>query len=412
MKKSQVLLNLLSGKPAFPEPLHVGRPMVGHREAFLSRVEKMLDSHRFTNDGPYVKELEQRVAEFLGVRYCVAVCNGTAALRLLVRAMGLGGVVIVPSFTFVATAHALSWEGISPVFCDIDSTTWNLDPAECEGAITPETSAILGVHLFGRPCDTDALERIARPHRIPVIYDAAHAFGCTGAGRKVGTFGAASAFSFHSTKVFHTFEGGAVVTHDEGLALEIRRLRNFGFREFDDVGSLGTNAKMPEVCAAMGLSNLESYPDFVSVNRSIFEVYETCLQQVPGLRLRTDAQEGERNWHYVLLEVDEPELGMSRDQLLKVLHAENVLARRYFYPGVHAMEPYRTRDPDAGIRLPRTVHAAAKVLALPGGGAVTHAQARKICSILATAAHRAEEVRAVLRFEERDRRAVETETDG
>ena len=167
MKMPYRALALLAGEPEFPEPLHVGRPGVGNREAFLGRVETMLDSRQFTNDGPYVNELEQRLTQFLGVRYCVAVSNGTAALHLLVRAMELGGKVIVPSFTFVASAHALSWGGVSPVFCDIDTETWNLDPADCEGVITPETSAILGVHLFGRPCNTDALEKMLADTEYP-----------------------------------------------------------------------------------------------------------------------------------------------------------------------------------------------------------------------------------------------------
>jgi len=403
MKRDPKPLALLSNTPAFSEPLHVGRPTVGHRAVFLRRVEKMLDSRQFTNEGPYSQELEARLAEFLGVSHCVLVCNGTTALQLLVRAMGLDGNVIVPSFTFVATAHALSWEGVTPAFCDIDATTWNLDPAECQRTITPETRAILGVHLFGRPCDTCSLENVAGRHGIPVIYDAAHAFGSNHEGQMVGSFGAAEVFSFHSTKVFHTFEGGAVVTCDEALALEIRQLRNFGFRDFDDVGSLGTNAKMSEVCAAMGLTNLESYPDLVSVNRSTFTVYEERIRDVRGLRLRINAGEEDHNWHYVVLEVEESELGLSRDELVEVLHAENVLARRYFYPGVHELEPYRTLDPDAAARLPRTVHAASQVLVLPGGGAVTHSQARKVCSILATASRRATEVRTVLCTRKRQR---------
>ena len=298
MRSRERPLAILGAAPAFAEPLHVGRPGVPGRAAFLERVEAMLARRWFTNDGPYVVELEERIARKVGVKHCVLVSSGTTALCLLASAARLEGEVIVPSFTFVATAHALEWMGVVPVFCDIDLETWNLDAAACEEAIGPRTRAILGVHVFGRPCDTAALGEVAERNGLPLFFDAAHAFGCTHRGREVGSFGAAEVFSFHATKAFHTFEGGAVTTNRDDLAAAIRLLRNFGFRGLDDVSALGINGKMPEVCAAMGLSNLGEFEATVAANRATFEAYREELAEVPGLEIRDYDAAERHNWHY------------------------------------------------------------------------------------------------------------------
>ena len=374
----------------------MGRPNVGDEEDFTRRVGEMLRRRWFTNDGPSVVELERLLAERLEVEECVVVCSGTTALRLMVRAADLSGEVLVPSFTFVATAHALAWEGLTPVFCDIDPVTWNLDSQACEDVVTPETKAVVGVHLFGRPCDVESLRAFAARHGLQVFYDAAHAFGCTHGGRPIGGFGRAEAFSFHSTKAFHTFEGGCVATNDVELANRVRLLRNFGFRGIDDVAGLGVNGKMPEVCAAMGLSNLACFDSLVEVNRQAFAAYRRGMAGTPGLRLRSYDDGQEQNWHYVVVEVDESSFGLRRDQVVQVLNAENVLARRYFYPGVHAMEPYRSRDPDAGSRLPATVAAGSRVLVLPSGQSLRTEAIDEVCSILRRASSQSGEIQRLL----------------
>jgi dTDP-4-amino-4,6-dideoxygalactose transaminase len=384
MTTGEPLLAILGGPASFSETLHVGRPHVDGREAFLRRAQAMLDSRWLTNNGPYVVELEERIAARIGVKHCVVVSSGTTALSLLARAAQLTGEVIVPSFTFVATAHAFDWLGLVPVFCDIDAETWTLDASACESAIGPATSAIIGVHTFGRPCDIGALRAVALRHNLPLFFDAAHAFGCTHGVRHIGSFGDAEVFSFHATKVFHTFEGGAVTTNHDGLADELRLLRNFGFRGFDDVVGPGVNGKMPEICAAMGLANLEVIEETIEASRVTFERYRDGLAGVPGLTLRDHDTADRRNWHYVVVEVDD-ENGLDRNALVRVLAAENVLARRYFYPGVHAMEPYHTRDPQAGARLPQTVRAAARALALPAGSEISRSQVDRICTIVRSA---------------------------
>ncbi len=243
----------------------------------------MLDRNWLTNNGPYVQQFETRIAEFLGVRHCIAMCNGTVALEIAIRALGLSGEVIVPSFTFVATAHALQWQEITPVFCDIDPATHHLDPAQVEKMITPRTTGIIGVHTWGRPCDMDALEAIARRRKLQLLFDAAHAFGCSYKGKLVGGFGRCEVLSFHATKFFNTFEGGAVLTDDDALAEKMRLMRNFGFSGYDNVIYIGTNGKMTEVCAAMGLTSLESVEQFMETNRRNHHAYTPRVEGIPGI---------------------------------------------------------------------------------------------------------------------------------
>lgn len=390
-------LALLGGPPTFSQPLHVNRPTVTDRASFLSRVSDVLDSGWYTNDGPLVAELEERIAERLGVRHCIATCNGTAALGIAARGLRLTGEVILPSFTFVATAHALTWQGLRPVFCDIDEESWNLDPEHCESLVSAQTSAIVGVHLFGRACEVDALQAVAERHSLALMFDAAHAFGSTAAGRKIGAFGDAEVFSFHATKAFHTFEGGAITTNSDALAQRLRLLRNFGFTDFDQVALLGTNAKMPEVCAAMGLTNLENFEDTVAHNRRNRESYQRRICGLDGLRLRTHDRDQQNNWQYLVVSVHEPEFGLHRDELLAVLHADNILARRYFYPGCHLMEPYRTQLQPTPQALPHTSRAADEVLVLPSGRAVADREIGKICEVLQNAAAHAAQIRRALR---------------
>ena len=386
-------LAIFGAAPAFPEPLHVGRPNVGDRARFLARVEDILNRRWLTNNGPFVQELERSIAEMVGVKHCVAMCNATVALEIVIRALGLKGEVIVPSFTFVATAHALQWQEITPVFCDVDPRTHNLDPTRVEQMLTPRTSAIIGVHLWGRACAVEALTEIAARRGLKLLFDAAHAFGCSHNGRMIGGFGDAEVFSFHATKFFNSFEGGAVVTNDDGLAGKIRLMKNFGFAGYDNVVYVGTNGKMTEVAAAMGLTSLESLDDFIAVNRRNYEHYRAGLERVPGIRL-IDYDPAERcNYQYVVVEIDEEAVGLSRDDLQHVLWAENVLARRYFYPGCHRMEPYRTSFPNAGRLLPESERLAQRVLSLPTGTAVGPAEIAKVCRIISFAVAHAPQVR-------------------
>jgi dTDP-4-amino-4,6-dideoxygalactose transaminase len=370
------------GEPKFKEKLYVGRPNIGNREALLARINDMLDRRWLSNNGAFVQEFEQRIANYLGVKHCIAVCNGTIALELVIRALELTGEVIVPSFTFIATAHALQWQEITPVFGDVDPKTHTLNPYQIEKLITPRTSGIIGVHVWGQPCDTEALTEIANKHQLKLMFDGSHAFGCSHQGQMVGNFGQAEVFSFHATKFMNTFEGGAIATNDDELNQKLRLMQNFGFVNYDKVIYLGTNGKMSEVSAAMGLTSLESIEEFIGVNRRNYETYREGLAGLPGVTLFSVDEAERHNYQYVVVEIDEAQTGVSRDLLVEILHAENVIARRYFYPGCHRMEPYRSYFPHAGLLLPETESLCQRVLILPTGTAVSEEDVGEICKIV------------------------------
>jgi dTDP-4-amino-4,6-dideoxygalactose transaminase len=382
VKKAIEDLAMFGGTPSFQAPLHVGRPNIGNRSVLRDRLDSMLDRRWFTNGGPYVEEFERRIADVLGVRHCVAMCNATIALEIAIRALGMDGEVIIPSFTFIATAHALQWQEIKPVFCDIDPSTHNIDPDLVEALVTPRTTGIIGVHVWGRACDVAALGAIARRHRLRLLFDAAHAFACSSHGHMIGSFGDAEVLSFHATKFLNSFEGGAVVTNDGALAERVALMRNFGFAGEDRVIYIGTNGKMNEAAAAMGLTSLESLEEFVAVNRRNYERYAHNLADVPGVELvKYDGKE-RYNYHHVVIELDERSAGLSRDLLKQLLHGENILARRYFYPGCHRMEPYETSFLHAGRSLRHTEAIAARVLSLPNGTAVASHDIEIVCNLI------------------------------
>jgi dTDP-4-amino-4,6-dideoxygalactose transaminase len=389
-------LAILGGSPAFQEPLHVGRPNIGNRDQLLSDVSAIVDNRWLTNHGPFVTQFEQELCRYLGVKHCITMCNGTVALEIAIRALGLQGEVIVPSFTFIATAHALQWQGLTPVFADIDPHTHNLDPRSVEKLITPRTTGLIGVHLWGRPCAIEALQQIASDRNLKLLFDAAHAFGCSHHGQMIGNFGDAEVLSFHATKVFNTFEGGAIATNDDDLAARIRLMKNFGFAGYDEVIYVGTNGKLNEVSAAMGLTNLQSLGDFINANRCNYHHYHQLLADIPGLALIHYDETEQCNFHYLAVEVEARLTGLQRDDLIKVLHAENVLARRYFWPGCHRMEPYRSDFPNAHLQLPHTEDLAARILVLPTGAAIGRAEIEAIAAILRAAIDQADVLCEVL----------------
>ena len=364
------------------DKLYVGRPNIGNRERFLQRVNEMFDRRWLSNDGPLLKEFEQRISDVTGVKHAVAVCNATAGIELASRALELKGEVIMPSYTFIATAHALQWQEITPVFADMDPTTHNIDPARIEALITPRTTGIVGVHVWGRACDTRAIEGIAAKHGLKVMYDASHGFGCSAGGKMLGSFGECEVFSFHATKFINCFEGGVVTTNNDDLAKKIQLMRNFGFVDYDKSVYLGINGKMNEVCAAMGLTNLEAMDEIVAVNKRNYLTYCKELRSVTGISVIHYDQSELNNYQYVVIEVDPDVCSRNRDQIIDALHAENVIARKYFWPGCHRMEPYRSLQPNAALLLPETERVAASVIVLPTGQTVEEETVRRVCRII------------------------------
>lgn len=393
---SQRRLAVCGGQPRFNEPKYVGTPTIPDRAALHARLDRMLDTRRLSNDGPFVQELEDRLRRLNDGVEVVTVCNATVGMQLLLKALDVAGEVLLPSFTFIATAHACLWEGLEPVFVDVDRTTHTIDPTAVEAGLSDRTAAIVGVHLWGRMCKVRELDTIARDRGIPLIFDAAHAVGCSYEGLPMGRHGTASVVSFHATKFVQSLEGGAILTPDRDLADRLRLLRNFGFQGYDNVVALGTNAKMNEFCAAMGLGSLEGLDALVGTNIANRSACRESLAGLPGLRLYEYDEQERNNFQYLIVEVDPRACPLSRDELVQVLHAENVIARRYFTPGCHRSGPYRDMPRRKSERLPVTEQLCDTLLALPTGAGVTTTDIEAIGTIIRTAIESADLVRSFL----------------
>lgn len=371
----------MSAKPE--RELKFGCPNLGDRDLFDELVDQIFERKWLTNNGIVVQEFEQMLCKYLGVKHCIPVCNATIGLQVACHALDLSGEIVMPAFTFIATPHAARWIGLAPTFADVDPQTHTIDPASIERCITPKTSAIMGVHVWGNSCDVDSIHDIARKHDLKIIYDAAHAFGCANRSGMIGNFGNCEVFSFHATKFFNTFEGGAIATNDDELANRLRKITNFGFSGTDCVEHLGTNAKMSEISAAMGISVFASLDRILSHNRQNYFKYVERLGSLEGVRLIPYSDQLRSNWQYVVVEIDESKFGVSRDQVMAYLHTAGIGARRYFYPGCHNAEPYRHSITHEN--LPVTERLCDAVLCLPTGSSICPDNIDEICdSIIET----------------------------
>jgi dTDP-4-amino-4,6-dideoxygalactose transaminase len=355
-------LNQIS-KKAF----HVGRPNMPDKEKVLEKISQVLDNQWLTNMGPLSLELEERIAEMLGVKHCICVCNATIGLELLQRALDLKGEVIIPSFTFIATAHSLRWQRIDPVFCDVRVDDHLIDPDQIEALITPRTSAIMAVPIWGQPCDYEILQNIADKHGLKLIFDSAHAFACKSGDRYLGGFGNAEVFSFHATKVFSTGEGGAITTNSDKLADKLRLMRNFGFTDYDRTDHIGTNAKLSEFAAAYGLAHLDDLDSIITHNHLIHKAYLQEFSKFNEISFLDYNFDGISNYQYVVAKV----LANMRDSLVKYFHEEGVLLRRYFHPGCHRMEPYKSCEKYDSVNLPNTKQISSEIVIFPTGKQVS-----------------------------------------
>jgi dTDP-4-amino-4,6-dideoxygalactose transaminase len=329
-----------------------------------------------------VPELERRLAERLGVAWCAAFCNGTVALQTALRSLDLRGEVITTPFTFPATVHAIQWNGLTPVFCDVDPRTYNLDPRRAAELVSADTSALLPVHVFGNPCDVEALAALAAARQLRLVYDAAHAFGVTHRGRSIGSFGDLSILSFHATKLFHTAEGGAVVGEDAHLLERIALLRNFGIVNEDEVRGIGTNGKLSELHGALGLALLGGLDDELAGRARAHAVYLQRLAGIDGLELQRLAPDTGYNHAYLSVEVDGAAFGLTRDQLHAAMRAENIVVRKYFWPLCSENQAYRHLPSARPERLPHAVRLASRVLCLPLFGALSADDVERIVDSL------------------------------
>ncbi|MCO6188384.1 DegT/DnrJ/EryC1/StrS aminotransferase family protein [Rhizobium sp. L1K21] len=344
--------------------IYVTKPKLPPLEEFIPSLEKIWENRILTNGGPFHQQFEEELAAHLGVPYVSLFSNGTLALMTALQALRVTGEVITTPYTFVATSNALLWNGLKPVFADVDPQTLNLSPKAIEAAITPETTAILPVHCYGQPCDVEAIQKIADDYNLNVIYDAAHAFGVNTPKGSVLNYGDLSILSLHATKVFNTFEGGAIVCKDIKTKTRIDRLKNFGFVDETTVVTHGINGKMNEFSAALGLLQLKYIDSMIEARQTVDALYREKLAGIPGISCITGDGEGRHNYSYFPILVG-PEYGIDRDALYELLSENGIHARRYFHPLVSSFPMYRNLPSAREDNLQVALKAASEVLCLP-----------------------------------------------
>jgi dTDP-4-amino-4,6-dideoxygalactose transaminase len=365
----------------FEKPIYVTRPFLPPLEEFCQGLNEIWETRWLTNNGPILQRFTQELCNFFETDNVCLFNNGTLALQIALQGMGISGEVITTPFTFVATTHVLFWNKIRPVFVDIEPEYYTIDPEKVEAAITPWTTAILAVHVYGHPCKLNALADIARRHNLRLIYDAAHAFGMKVGSKSIGHFGDLSMFSFHATKLFHTLEGGMLIFQEAGLKGIFDYLKNFGFKNEVEVVMPGTNAKMNEMQALMGIQVLKYLEEIIHKRSRITDVYRDRLKEVPGIRLVPSLSPDIRyNYGYMPIEVDEDKFGMSRDTLYEKLKKWNVYSRRYFYPLVCDYACYRNISVNDPLTVARRV--ADSILTLPIYDSLELSEVETICEII------------------------------
>ena len=362
-------------------PIYVTRPFLPPMEEFNEYLKQIWESKWLTNNGQFHQELEKALCDYLGVKYISLFANGTLALITALQTLKITGEVITTPYSFVATTHALWWNNIKPVFVDIDPLTCNIDPEKIEAAITPKTTAILAVHVYGNPCNIHRIQEIANTYGLKVIYDAAHAFGVKINGQLVLNFGDLSVLSFHATKIYHTFEGGAIVCHDEITKQRIDFLKNFGFANETTVVAPGINAKMNEVQAAMGLLQLKYIDDNIEKCKQIVELYRKKLKKVVGIRLLDEMPGTGYNYSYFPIFINE-EYCKTRDELYEQFRKNNIFARRYFYPLISQFPTYRGLDSAKSGKMPVSEKITREVICLPVYSSLNNSDVNMVLKII------------------------------
>jgi dTDP-4-amino-4,6-dideoxygalactose transaminase len=366
----------------FDEPIYVTRPMLPDLKEIQHEMEEIWASQWLTNNGPKHQKLEEEIRQLLKVQHISLFNNGTIALIVAINSLRLSGEVITTPFTFPATTHVLTWNGITPIFCDIDEKTMTIDADKIEKMITPKTTGILAVHVYGIPCDVQKIQDVANQYGLKVIYDAAHAFNTQIDGVGIGTFGDISAFSFHATKLFHTAEGGALTCNDKFLKKRIDLLKNFGIKNEEEVMLTGINGKLNEIQAALGLVNLKYMDAEREKRRKIGEIYHYHLGQVEGLTLNQLPANVQHSYQYFPIRINEKKFGASRDKVFDTLKSYNVFSRKYFYPLCSDIPCYRHIPSSEPANLPVAQTVVKEALCLPFYGALSIPSVEKICEII------------------------------
>ena len=362
--------------------IYVTQPSLPELKEFIPYLEEIWNSKWLTNNGLFHQQFEKGLADFLGVKYICLVANGTLALMLALKALDIKGEVITSPFSFVATAHSILWNNSEPVFCDIEEKTLNINPSKIEQLITENTTAIIPVHVYGHPCDNDKIQAIAKKRNLKVIYDAAHAFYVKQNDNSILNWGDLSILSFHATKVFNTFEGGAIICHNKAMKNRINHLKNFGFAGETSVVTPGINAKMNEFQAALGLVQLNHIDEEIACRKRITNYYRKKLKHTPGIRFLHDSPEVKHNYSYMPIFIDERNFGKSRDALYTSLKQNDIFTRRYFYPLISNFEPYKNYKSAKFENLPIANKIAEQVLCLPIYADLTFSQVDRITAII------------------------------
>jgi dTDP-4-amino-4,6-dideoxygalactose transaminase len=373
--------------------VYLTRPRVPDASVFHGLVDGIFRSRWLTNDGALVKQLEARLREKLGLGCCAVFCNGTVALEVALRALDLSGEVITTPFTFPATVHAIQWNGLTPVFADIDPETYNLDVDCAADLVTNRTSAVLPVHVFGNPCEVVGIQQMAQQNGLRVVYDAAHAFGVSHRGKPIGSWGDLSILSFHATKLFHTCEGGAIVGADDTWLRKIGLLRNFGIVNEEEVRGVGLNGKLSELHAAMGVALLDHVDEEIRARGKLTAHYRERLSKIEGLSFQRLAPDTVGNHAYFSVEIDAPRFRLSRNVVHIALRAENVISRKYFFPLCSENESYRWLPSARPERLPHAHRLASRILCLPLHGELTHEDIDKIADCISAIQSNATRIR-------------------
>lgn len=385
---------LFGAEPEFDKALPVGQLYFPSWERYEASFRGIFERQYYTNNGPLHQKLEEKLQDFLGVKHAICVSNATLGLMMVADALELSGKVILPAFTFSASVQSLTWAGLEPVFCDVDPDTHQIALDQINALIDEDVSAIMGVNLWGGSCNPKALSELAVSNGVQLYFDSAHAFGCTVDNMPIGNFGHAEVFSFHATKILSATEGGCVCTNDNDLAARLRSIRpSYGTEKPVSIVRVA-NARMSEAQAAIALMSLEDFPANQKNNEHLFHLYAEQLDMIPGLHLVRPTGVSFSNYQYVVCRVNEHEFGLSRDLLIELLKAENVIARRYFYPGLHRSIPYAQKLPQYLDRLPNTDNLCASCIQFPIGALVSAQAVERICNILKKAHQAASAIRS------------------
>lgn len=367
---------------AFKKPLYVTKPILPGKKSLNKKIKEIWLSRQLTNGGKQSEELKRGLQRYLGAKYLSLFNNGTTALMVAIKSLELKGEVITTPFTFPATIHSLTWNNIKPVFCDIKDSTMNIDSDKIEQLITKETSAILGVHIFGTPCEVDKIKNIADRYNLKIIYDAAHAFGSKINNKNVSLFGDLSVFSFHATKLFNTFEGGALVSNSKSLIKKAEILRNFGIKKPEHIIYPGLNGKMNELQSAIGVLNLKQIHREIVKRKKILNLYHKHLGCMPGIKFQEKPDNIEDSFQYLVIRIKKEKFGMSRDRVMRELANYNVFPSKYFFPLCSEYPYYKKLHSAKRKNLRVAFNVSKETMALPFFGDLTESEIKNICSII------------------------------